>query len=130
MSTRLDIFKTFVANLKTLSKCEKKGVAAIITDQNLSQIYSIGINGGAKGGAQCLCVLPGKYGCIHAEQAALMKCEVPTVDKVMICSLAPCEQCAAAIINADIVKVYYSDEWKSTAGIQMLMDAGVQCIKI
>lgn len=130
MNARLNVFKSFVVDLAEISKCEKRGVSAIITDTDLTQVYSIGINGGARGGAQCLCILPGKYGCLHAEQNALIKCTVPTEGKIMITTLAPCEQCAAAIINAGIIRVYYCEEWKSDAGIQMLVDAGVQCVKI
>lgn len=126
--TRLKTFKNFVENLATLSKCTKRGVAAIIVDQELTQVLSIGVNGGAKGGDQCLCELPSKYGCLHAEQNALIKCQVPTEGKVMICTLEPCIQCAAAIINAGIVKFYYTARWKDGAGLIMLTAAGVQCI--
>lgn len=118
----------FAKNLATLSKCEQRGVAAIITDRDFKQIYSCGTNGGPSRGAQCLCVMPGKYGCIHAEINCLIKCQVPTEDKIMIVTLSPCIQCAAAIINAGIAKVYYLEEYKDKAGIHMLNKAGVLCV--
>ena len=42
---RMAIFKDFTNNLATLSKCSERHVAAIITDRDLTQVYSIGING-------------------------------------------------------------------------------------
>ena len=43
------IFKNFTIDLARLSKCTERKVAAIITDNDLTQVYSIGVNGGPKG---------------------------------------------------------------------------------
>ena len=42
---RMAVFKDFTNSLATLSKCSERHVAAIITDRDLTQVYSIGING-------------------------------------------------------------------------------------
>lgn len=128
--SKLNTFVNFAKELASLSKCEQRGVAALIVDKDFSQVHSIGINGGAKHGAQCLCSLPGKESCIHAEQNALVKCQVPTEGKVMILTLSPCVQCAALMINAGIHTVYYCEEWKDTQGLIMLKDARITTIKI
>lgn len=127
MNTRIEVFKSFTKELATLSKCEEIKVAAIITDYELSQIHSIGINGGPKGQADCMCILEGKYGCIHAEMNALIKCNNHSSNKVMFITLSPCKQCAAAIINAPggFSRVYYFEEWKDSSGIKMLNNAGI-----
>jgi deoxycytidylate deaminase len=132
MQKRMMVFKQFTENLATLSKCEERHVAAVITDGSLSQVYSIGINGGPKGLQDCLCKIDGKYGCIHAEINALIKCKTESPDKVMFLTLAPCKQCAAAIINAPggFKAVYYFEDWKEDAGLQLLRAAGVKVIKI
>lgn len=132
MTRRISVFKRFVVDLATLSKCTERQVAAVITDKNMSQVYSIGLNGGPKGLADCLCVIDGKYGCIHAEQNALIKCMNDDPDKVMFVTLSPCKQCAAAIINAPggFSKVYYVDEWKDKTGIRLLESAGIQVIHL
>lgn len=132
MTRRISVFKRFVVDLATLSKCTERQVAAVITDKNMSQVYSIGLNGGPKGLADCLCVIDGKYGCIHAEQNALIKCMNNDPDKVMFVTLSPCKQCAAAIINAPggFSKVYYVDEWKDKTGIRLLEAAGIQVIHL
>ncbi len=132
MNNRIEVFKRFVQDLATLSKCTERHVAAVITDKEMSQVYSIGLNGGPKGLADCLCAIDGKYGCIHAEQNALVKCLSDAPDKIMFITLAPCKQCAAAIINAPggFSAVYYVDEWKDTTGIKLLEAAGIKVIHL
>ena len=129
---RAQIFKRFAEDLATLSKCKERQVAAVITDKDMSQVYSIGINGGPKGLVDCMCAIDGKYGCIHAEINALVKCTSSTPDKVMFVTLSPCKQCAAAIINAPggFSAVYYSEQWKDTTGIELLKAAGIRVIKL
>jgi deoxycytidylate deaminase len=123
------VFARFAKDLAALSKCTERKVAAIITDKNLSQIYSIGLNGGPKGLVDCMCKIDGKYGCVHAEINALVKCNNDDKDKVMIVTLSPCKQCAAAIINAPggFSAVYYIDQWKDTTGVNLLTSAGIRC---
>lgn len=128
----MQVFKEFTKNLATLSKCSERQVAAIITDKDLTQIYSIGINGGPKRLADCMCVIDGKYGCIHAEINALIKDKSSDDGKVMFVTLAPCKQCAAAIINAPkgFSAVYYFEDWKEDLGIKLLASAGITVAKI
>ena len=132
LEARKQVFKNFTNDLASLSKCTERHIAAIITDKKMSQVYSIGLNGGPVGLADCLCVLDGKYGCIHAEINALVKCTSTELDKVMFVTLAPCKQCATAIINAPggFSKVYYFEEWKEDYGIQLLKAAGVHVERI
>ena len=132
MNRRIAIFKKFAEDLSTLSKCKERKVAAVITDKDLTQVYSIGINGGAKGLADCMCSLGGKYGCIHAEINALTKCMSDAPDKVMFVTLSPCVACAAAIINApgSFSAVYYLEEWKNDEGLKLLRKSGIKTEKI
>lgn len=132
LESRKQVFKNFTNDLASLSKCTERHVAAIITDKKMTQVYSIGLNGGPVGLADCLCVLDGKYGCIHAEINALVKCTSTELDKVMFVTLAPCKQCATAIINAPggFSKVYYFEEWKEDYGIQLLKAAGIHVERV
>lgn len=132
MNEKIMVFKNFVMNLANLSKCEERSVAAIITDAELTQVHSIGINGGPKRLADCMCNIDGKYGCIHAEVNCLIKCKVQDNNMIMFVTLAPCKQCAAAIINApgSFSKVYYVEAWKEDTGIKLLSAAGIQVVKI
>lgn len=126
------VFVNFARDLAKLSKCEERKVAAVITDKDLTQVYSIGLNGGPKGLVDCMCSIDGKYGCVHAEINALVKCKSSDPGKVMFVTLSPCKQCAAAIINAPggFSRVYYLEEWKDTTGIQLLRRAGVECMQL
>lgn len=126
------VFANFAKDLAKLSKCEERKVAAVITDKDLTQVYSIGLNGGPKGLVDCMCSIDGKYGCVHAEINALVKCQSNDPGKVMFVTLSPCKRCAAAIINAPggFSKVYYLEEWKDTTGIQLLRRAGVECMQL
>lgn len=130
--SRMSVFKEFTNKLATLSKCSERHVAAIITDKDMTQVYSIGVNGGPKGLADCMCAIDGKYGCIHAEINALIKCNDSSSDKVMFVTLSPCKQCAAAIINAPggFSAVYYFEEWKDDSGIKLLKAAGIHVARI
>ena len=132
MTQRVELFANFAKSLAKLSKCKERQVAAIITNKDLTQVYSIGLNGGPKGLVDCMCNLGGKYGCIHAEINALIKCRNDDLDKVMFLTLSPCVACAAAIINApgSFSTVYYTEAWKDTAGIELLKNAGIKCIYI
>lgn len=131
-TTRQDVMMAFALNLSTLSKCTERKVAAVITDKNMSQVFSIGINGGPKGLADCMCVIEGKYGCLHAEINALTKCLSAEPNKIMFVTLSPCKQCAAAIINAvgGFKAIYYAEEWKDDSGLELLRAAGIRCIKL
>ena len=126
----LKIFEDFVGNLAALSKCEQSGQAAIILNSAADQVYSIGINGGPKGGKQCLCNLPGKYTCIHAEAQAIAKCTSTDKDKIMICTMSPCITCASLIVNTGFKCVFYIKEWHDKTGIEILRHAGVICMSV
>ena len=130
--TKLQVFAAFVDNLSKLSKCKERQVAAVITDKSMMQVYSIGLNGGAKGLDDCLCETSGKYGCVHAEINALIKCRSDAADKVMFVTLSPCVACAAAIINApgSFSAVYYLEEWKNDEGLKLLRKSGIKTEKI
>lgn len=119
------MFKNFVSDLTTLSKCEDKKVACVITDEAGTQVYAIGINGGAKGGADCLCKLDGsRYTCVHAEMNALAKCTA-SGPKVVVSSFSCCVTCAALMVNSGVTQFYYNEKYKSDAGLKILEDAGV-----
>ena len=132
MNRRRQVFANFVKDLAQLSKCEERKVAAVITDKDMAQVYSIGLNGGPKGLVDCMCKIDGKYGCVHAEINALVKCHSDAKDKIMFVTLSPCKQCAAAIINAPggFSAVYYLEEWKDTAGLKLLEAAGINVQQI
>lgn len=126
----IGVYARFVLDLCSISKCKDKQTAAIAVSSDLQQVYSIGINGGPKGGADCLCGTPGKYTCIHSEANCIAKCTAADKDKVMICSYSPCVTCASLIVNSGFKKVYYIEAYKDTTGLDILRNAGVAVERI
>ena len=123
----LNIYTRFVMDLKEISKCTEGHVAAIAVSKDMQQVYSIGVNGGPRGGPDCLCGYDNsKYSCIHAEANCIAKCNTTDKEKVMICSYSPCVTCASLIINSGFSKVYYINEYKDTTGLDLLTAAGIQ----
>lgn len=123
----------YLNHLQLQSKCKKGQVAAILVSSDLSQIYSIGINGGPKGQDDCICDSDlSKFGCVHAEQNCLVKNTNKYDEKIMICTMAPCVTCAALIVNADcnITEFMYGDDYKDSRGIEILQKAGIKCTKV
>lgn len=127
---RTAVLARFTRDLATLSKCEDRHVAALITNADGTQIYSMGINGGPKGGVQCLCSLGEKYTCIHAEANALAKCTSLDENKVMFVTLSPCVTCAALIANSGVKRLFYIEDYKSDLGLNLLRAQGIGVTKI
>lgn len=127
---RTAVLARFTKDLATLSKCEDRHVAALITNADGTQIYSMGINGGPKGGVQCLCSLGEKYTCIHAEANAIAKCTSLDENKVMFVTLSPCVTCAALIANSGVKRLFYIEDYKSDLGLNLLRAQGIGVTKL
>lgn len=127
---RTAVLARFTRDLATLSKCEDRHVAALITNADGTQIYSMGINGGPKGGVQCLCSLGEKYTCIHAEANAIAKCTSLDENKVMFVTLSPCVTCAALIANSGVKRLFYIEDYKSDLGLNLLKAQGIGVTKL
>ena len=136
--TKRDTMISFALWQAMLSKCKDKKTSAILVSADLTQIYSIGINGGPKGGDDCLChteddgqAPTAKYTCVHAEMNCLVKNTVlNTVPKIMICSKQPCQMCASLIVNANtnIVEVWYLEPYWDKTGVEILEKAGIKVV--
>jgi dCMP deaminase len=130
-SKMLNIYTRFVMDLKEISKCKEGHVAAIAVSADMQQVYSIGVNGGPRGGPDCLCGYDNsKYSCIHAEANCIAKCNTVDRQKVMICSYSPCVTCASLIINSGFSQVYYIKEYKDTTGLKLLRNAGITVTRL
>lgn len=127
------IMMEFAESIAQRSTCEERKVGAVVTSIDFQKVYSIGYNGAAKGlDNHCLCAIgEGKYGCVHAEQNALVKCNSFDNEKVLFVTLSPCVMCSTLLINeGGYSKVYYREEWKDNPGVQLLQRAGIRVHKI
>lgn len=136
----LDYFKAEAVNAARMSKDNRTQVGAVIFDEEQKVSVSSGWNDLPRGVEHTpernSAPLKYKY-TSHAEISAITNAARmgrATLGKSIYVTLFPCPQCAAAIINAGIKKVYapdpdfnhptYGDDFKIS--IQMFNEAGVE----
>lgn len=119
--TMLDVARVFAKR----STCARKQVGCVVTDEAMLQVLGIGYNGSARGLANhCTSDQPGECGCMHAELNALLK--APGIGpKKLFTTMAPCMDCAKAILNTFVTDVYYEQAYRNTDGIRLLDISGV-----
>ena len=120
-----------------LSYAQRTKVGAIIVKDN--RAIAQGHNGQPVNFDNC-CedVLPDgtlktKNTVVHAEANAIYFCAkngIKTDGTVLYISMSPCVNCALAIIQAGIKKVYYRDEYRDRSGIDFLKQNNIICEQI
>lgn len=141
--------KTFMQiayNIANESKAIKRKVGAIIVKDN--NIIAVGYNGTPSGfdnncEEECCKGVAGagtyknhlitRPEVLHAESNAIAKCarSVNSSEGADIyTTTCPCLECAKMIIQAGIKNVYYSEEYKSDEGLNLLVKAGIQVTQI
>lgn len=129
--------------VKERSNCFRLSIGAVIVQG--TYIIATGYNGTPKGTKNCnedgcercsrreknilkkderkdLCI------CVHAELNAILQTAyhgVSTRGAALYSTIAPCIQCAKAIINAGIATVVYEEKYQDALGIQLLQSAGL-----
>ena len=66
---------------------------------------------------------------VHAEANAIAfasRYGMATQGAELFVTHAPCHTCAKLVVNAGIVRVYYSHEFRSMHGVDLLEQAGVE----
>lgn len=106
-------------------------VAALVVTEDNSTVLGLGYNGDARGGKNVPDSMePGMSGFVHAEANCLLKFNFGDHrKKKMYVTLSPCPVCARMIINAYIDEVVYDEEYRDTAGLDILKEAGVKVRK-
>ena len=123
-----EIYMKLAFDLANRSTCSRLQVGAVIVSEDFSRVYGIGYNGNAAGFPnECDSDQPGNCGCLHAEDNALLKTGGgPEVIKIAFVTHQPCLYCAKRMINkGGIKKVFYCNSYRSTDGINMLREAGI-----
>ncbi|QQG44324.1 MAG: cytidine/deoxycytidylate deaminase family protein [Candidatus Roizmanbacteria bacterium] len=142
-----DYFIDLAQVVKSRSNCLRMSVGVVIAKDK--RIIATGYNGTPAGVTNCydggcqrcldrennilkegerkdLCI------CMHAEQNALLQSAlygVSTKGAVLYSTVAPCLQCAKAIINCGISSVVYSDSHTDDFGHKLLTSAGIIVVK-
>ena len=137
------------------SKAIRKKVGAILVKK--LQIISDGFNGTPRGFDNCcedvICKKPDNIICncnkdcfnckyaelvtksevLHAETSCLMKACVSgnsTEGGTLYVTLSPCINCAKLIIQAEIKRVVYLEDYRDNAGINLLKKFGIEVVKL
>lgn len=109
------------------SVCKLNQVGAIVTDEDMTQVLSIGYNGPARALPDQSCsAVVGGCGCLHAEENALIKCDYSIPDKIMISTCAPCYMCAQRVVNAKFKAVFFLWPYRNDDGIHVLKAANIR----
>jgi dCMP deaminase len=116
-----------------LSYCKRKQVGAIIVRDRM--IISDGYNGTPSGFENC-CEDENNlthWYVLHAEANAILKVANSTQsckDATLYITLSPCKECSKLIHQSGIKRVVYHEGYKDDSGLQFLIKAGVEVIKI
>ena len=126
------------------STCLRNQVGAVIVKDK--RILSTGYNGAPRNLEHCLDI-----GCIrqqnniasgtrhemcravHAEQNAIIQAALHGVsieNSTFYCTHQPCILCAKMIINSGIRKIYYFEDYPDSLAIELLVEAGVELIRL
>jgi dCMP deaminase len=119
-----------------LSKAKRKKVGCLIVKNG--QIISDGYNG-TPAGYDNNCEYETRFGyetkpeVLHAESNALMKLAKSTNSSggsTIYLTMSPCFECAKLIIQAEVKRVVYSEEYRNTGGIDFLRKNDIECVSI
>jgi dCMP deaminase len=126
-------FMKFAVAMSELSHCQLRKVGAVIVKDGSS--ISEGYNGTPAGEDNCCEGDDGKTlrTVVHAEDNALKKLIRKTESSVgatMFVTDCPCERCAARIVDAGIVQVFYLNEFKREDGKRYLEDRNIPVVRM
>jgi dCMP deaminase len=124
-----EVYMRMAQELAKRSTCARNQVGTVIASPDLSQVLGVGYNGNARGlPNRCDSTEPGKCGCIHSEQNALIKAGAQLPGKVMFVTTSPCVMCAKMTINTNVARVFYRDPYRDAAGLDVLRQGGVEVV--
>lgn len=115
------------------SYCIRRQVGALIVKDKM--IISDGFNGTPSGFEN---VCEDEHGLtkpyvLHAEANAITKVAKSNNSSdgsTLYVTSAPCMECSKLIIQAGIKRVVYSDDYRATEGIELLLRAGIEILKL
>jgi deoxycytidylate deaminase len=124
------VFMNHAVTWACLSASPKLKVGCVITDTSMQQILAFGYNGDERGGPNLpLSYESGHDGFLHAEDNAIAKLSTKE-PAVMFLTDSPCQICAKRIVNTGCInEVYYLRGYRDTAGVGILLKAGIKVMK-
>jgi dCMP deaminase len=127
--TRPPLYEVYMRMAEELAKrstCLRLQVGTVLTDPQLENVVAIGYNGNARGFPNtCDTPEPGRCGCLHSEQNALVKAPGHLRGKVAFVTASPCVACAKLMIQANVGYLFYREAYRDPAGLEVLRQGGV-----
>ena len=125
-----EVYMRMAEELAKRSTCARLQVGTVITDPQLENVVAIGYNGNVRGFPnRCDSPEPGRCGCIHSEQNALVKAPGQMRDKVAFVTASPCIACAKLMIQAHVSHLFYREAYRDPAGLDVLRRGGVSVVQ-
>jgi dCMP deaminase len=124
-----DIFMEMAVMLSRRSTCRRLAVGCVITSLDYRKVLSMGYNGNATGlKNDCDTETPGACGCLHAEENAVINCDVPRErPKLVFCTHQPCPMCAKRLINlGGVERVLYLNPYRLPDSVNMLRRVNIK----
>jgi dCMP deaminase len=129
----VDFYMNVAYEVSKLSYCEIRKVGCIIVDGKGNNILSFGFNGTPRGfDNNCECDGRTLPEVLHAESNAitkLAKCSGSSDNAMLFTTTCPCIDCAKLIIQAGISVVYFSEDFRSNDGLELLKKANIKIEK-
>jgi dCMP deaminase len=129
----IEIYLNFAKSIAERSTCSRLKVGCVITSTDFRYVYGIGYNGNVTGmNNYCDSQEVGSCGCLHAEENAIINCTVSRdISKYVFCTHSSCKMCAKRLINmGGVKKLFYMEEYRIRDGLDLLLKADVELIKV
>ena len=124
-----EIYMRLACDLSARSTCKRLHVGTVIASTDSRKILAVGYNGNASGLFNgCDTTIPGKCGCLHSEENAVINCDVPRyVEKVVFVTHIPCTMCAKRLINlGNVIEIFYLNTYRSVESLSMFQQTGIK----
>lgn len=127
-----EVYGRIVRLVSTRSTCKRLQVGALLVSPDFQQVYAIGYNGGIRGQDNDSCdpTKPGHCGDLHAEVNCLVKCRVNDPTKILFLTHSPCENCSKLVVNSGVSAVYFLEEYRSKAGLDILKKSNIPIYRL
>ncbi len=135
-------FMNIAIEVARRSTCTRRQIGAIVVS-DVGEIKSTGYNGNPRGLPHCeeIGCIRDKLGipsgtrletctAVHAEQNALIQAGTNARGSTMYSTIVPCPICARMILNAQIARVVYIDDYSDLAGVELLKQAGIKLMRL
>ena len=126
------IYMNLALSLAERATCRRLKVGTVITSEDYRKVLAVGYNGNAsKLPNDCDSDEPGKCGCLHSEDNAVINCDAPrNVEKVVFVTHLPCVTCAKRLINlGNVRQIFYFHDYRIRDSIGLLESVGIAITK-